>query len=157
MTGKKDSMYSCRAKRPMRICLFALIRMVSLHSFLIMRVMTTCVVFCVVPFTRGRERSRDPYSILAEATDLFQRVIGSHPARPECRFPTMVPSGYRRAGEFRSIVGDGRRNPSGSARDSRRLTPSDITNEVLRRSHDIENICKYIHRPSNPAAVASWI
>lgn len=58
---------------------YADIAPVRLHSngvtafISIMRGCDNMCTFCVVPFTRGRERSRDPQSIIAEAKALFSQ------------------------------------------------------------------------------------
>jgi tRNA-2-methylthio-N6-dimethylallyladenosine synthase len=114
----------------------------------IMRGCDNMCSFCVVPFTRGRERSRDPYTILAEASDLYQRgfrevtLLGqnvdsykwSHPENGER---------YDFAGLLALVAGlapDLRIRFSTSH-------PKDITDEVLRTIAAHPNICKYIHLP----------
>lgn len=114
----------------------------------IMRGCDNMCSFCVVPFTRGRERSRDPYSILAEATDLFQKgyreatLLGqnvdsyswSHPDTGEqVNFAQLLAM-------VAEIHPDLRVRFSTSH-------PKDITDEVLETIARYENICKYIHLP----------
>lgn len=114
----------------------------------IMRGCDNMCSFCVVPFTRGRERSRDPYSIVAEAEDLFQRgyrevtLLGQnvdsyrwdHEGMDEIvTFATLLEM-------VAQIHPDLRIRFSTSH-------PKDITDEVLLAMARYENICNYIHLP----------
>lgn len=114
----------------------------------IMRGCNNMCSFCVVPFTRGRERSRDPYSILAEATDLFERGyrevtllgqnVDSYYFVDEAKDETVT---FALLLEKVASI-----SPLLRVRFST-SHPKDITDEVLYAMARHENICNYIHLP----------
>jgi tRNA-2-methylthio-N6-dimethylallyladenosine synthase len=114
----------------------------------IMRGCNNMCTFCVVPFTRGRERSRDAHSIIAEAQNLFDRgykevtLLGQN-----------VDSYYWIDEAKDEIVTFGKLlekvalvDPSLRVRFST-SHPKDITDEVLFIMAKYDNICNYIHLP----------
>ncbi|RMG78747.1 MAG: tRNA (N6-isopentenyl adenosine(37)-C2)-methylthiotransferase MiaB [Bacteroidetes bacterium] len=114
----------------------------------IMRGCNNMCSFCVVPFTRGRERSRDPFSIVAEATDLYEKgyrevtLLGQNVDSYRWENPeTGEVCTFARLLEMVAKV-----NPALRVRFST-SHPKDITDEVLFTMRDHENICKYIHLP----------
>ena len=124
----------------------------------IMRGCDNMCSFCVVPFTRGRERSRDPYSIVAEAKELFAKgyrevtLLGqnvdsykwspeeNNKARLEKKEGTEVVNFAHLLQMVAEVDADLRIRFSTSH-------PKDITDEVLHTMARYENICKYIHLP----------
>ncbi|MBK8055484.1 MAG: tRNA (N6-isopentenyl adenosine(37)-C2)-methylthiotransferase MiaB [Saprospiraceae bacterium] len=114
----------------------------------IMRGCDNMCSFCVVPFTRGRERSRDAYSIVAEATDLYQRgfrdvtLLGQNVDSYKWTNPDAEEHvNFAQLLERVALV-----HPDLRVRFST-SHPKDITNEVLHTMSRHENICKYIHLP----------
>lgn len=128
----------------------------------IMRGCDNMCSFCVVPFTRGRERSRDPHSIIQEAKDLFNQgyrevtLLGqnvdsykwSEDQNSKARLEKKEKSGERlEIVNFANLLEMvARVNPDLRVRFST-SHPKDITNEVLYTMKKYENICKYIHLP----------
>lgn len=114
----------------------------------IMRGCNNMCTFCVVPFTRGRERSRDPHSILAEAQDLFARgykevtLLGQNVDSYYFTTP-----GQEEEVTFANLLGlVARVSPQLRVRFST-SHPKDITDDVLHTMAQYENICKCIHLP----------
>ena len=114
----------------------------------IMRGCNNMCAFCVVPFTRGRERSRDAFSIIAECRDLVQQ--GYHEVT---LLGQNVDSYYWHnpdSGEdltFAALLEMvAKIDPLLRVRFST-SHPKDITDEVLQTMARHENICKYIHLP----------
>ncbi len=121
----------------------------------IMRGCDNMCSFCVVPFTRGRERSRAPETIIKEAQELFNQgykevtLLGQNvdsyrwninkkneiidKTKPVVNFANLL--------EMVAKV-----NPDLRVRFST-SHPKDMTDEVLETMAKYENICKYIHLP----------
>ncbi len=114
--------------------------------------------FCVVPFTRGRERSRDPETIVQEAKDLFEQgyrevtLLGQNvdsylwtggglkkenPTKEELENATT----FAQLLEKVALV-----HPDLRVRFST-SHPKDMTDDVLYAIAKHENICNYVHLP----------
>ena len=139
----------------------------------IMRGCDNMCSFCIVPYTRGRERSRDPYSIVQEATDLFNQgyrevtllgqnvdsykyspqtleggaFLNSNITPPSGRSDGSVggPSGVFSFANLLEMVA--LVSPEMRVRFST-SHPKDITDEVMYTMQRYDNICNYIHLPA---------
>ncbi|MFZ1749961.1 MAG: tRNA (N6-isopentenyl adenosine(37)-C2)-methylthiotransferase MiaB [Saprospiraceae bacterium] len=114
----------------------------------IMRGCDNMCSFCVVPFTRGRERSRDTYSIVAEAQDLFDRgfrevtLLGQNvDSYKWANADDDEKVNFAQLIERVALI-----HPDLRVRFST-SHPKDITDDVLHTMAKYENICKYIHLP----------
>ena len=116
----------------------------------IMRGCNNMCSFCVVPFTRGRERSRDVASIEAECRDLFENgykevtLLGQNvdsyywvPSNDQSATPVTFAALLERI----ALISPELRIRFSTSH------PKDITDDVLHTMARYENICKYIHLP----------
>jgi tRNA-2-methylthio-N6-dimethylallyladenosine synthase len=115
----------------------------------IMRGCDNMCSFCVVPFTRGRERSREFASIIDEVNDLYDRgykevtflgqnvnsyVDGSK------RFADLMVASAELAPEMRFRFS----SPH----------PKDFPDELLQAIRDYDNLCNYIHIPAQSGSTS---
>ena len=103
--------------------------------------------YCIVPYTRGRERSRDVESILAEVRDLAARGYkevtllgqnvnsyrGRHNGTEEVDFATLLRLVARAVPEMRIRFSTSH--------------PKDMGDETLRVIAEEPNVCRHIHLP----------
>ena len=107
--------------------------------------------YCIVPFTRGRERSRDPESILREVRDLEARgykevtLLGQN-----VNSYGLSPAGKREPGstsfaELLHMVAQAVPNMRVRFTTS---NPEDMTEDILQAIADEPNLCRHIHFPA---------
>ena len=121
----------------------------------IMRGCDNMCSFCVVPFTRGRERSRNPLSIVAEAKELYKNgykevtLLGQNVDSYRwnvnkkgdiinVEYPT---TDFAELLEMVALVASDLRIRFSTSH------PKDMTDKVLHTMQKYENICNYIHLP----------
>lgn len=116
--------------------------------------------FCVVPFTRGRERSRDPQSILKEAQDLWEKgykeitLLGQN-VDSYLWYGGGLKKDFKNASEIaRATAIDFAKLLELVAQEVPKMrirfatsNPQDMSIDVLHSMAKYENICNYIHLP----------
>lgn len=116
--------------------------------------------FCVVPFTRGRERSRDPKSILKECTELFNNgyreitLLGQnvdsylwYGGGAKKDFKKASSQAQKNSLKFADLLDQvAQINPLLRIRFST-SNPQDMCMDVIDTITKHDNICKYIHLP----------
>lgn len=121
----------------------------------IMRGCDNMCSFCVVPFTRGRERSRDPHTIVNECKDLFAAgyrevtLLGQNvdsyrwnlSSKGEIKDPKQATTNFAQLMEMVASVSPDLRVRFSTSH------PKDMTDDVLEVMAKYENICEYIHLP----------
>ena len=108
----------------------------------IMRGCNKFCTFCIVPFTRGRERSRSLDSILNEAIDAVDNGY------KEITLLGQNVNSYK----FENIGFHDLLESIAQIKDLKRIRytsphPQDMTEEVISVMNDYENICNYVHLP----------
>jgi len=112
----------------------------------IMRGCDNMCSFCVVPFTRGRERSRSPHSIVQEARDLYEAGY------KEVTLLGQNVDSYKYAADdkqvsFADLLAEvAEVDPQLRVRFST-SHPKDLNNDVLHTMAAYPNICNHIHLP----------
>ena len=115
----------------------------------IMRGCNNVCSYCIVPYTRGAERSRDPYTILKEAEVLFENgykevtLLGQNVDSYNWKDKENPENNVNFAQLLRMIA---QVSPELRVRFST-SHPKDISDEVIYTMAEFENICKHIHLP----------
>ncbi|MFT6845350.1 MAG: tRNA-2-methylthio-N6-dimethylallyladenosine synthase [Flavobacteriales bacterium] len=121
----------------------------------IMRGCDNMCSFCVVPFTRGRERSRDPYSVVQEATDLYEQgyrevtLLGQNVDSYRWNINKkgeVIEADKEHVTFARLMEMVATANPDLRIRFST-SHPKDMTDDVLHIMAKYHNICNYVHLP----------
>ena len=121
----------------------------------IMRGCDNMCSFCVVPFTRGRERSRSPLTIVAEAKDLYQKgykeviLLGQNVdsyrwninKKEEVIDQNIPTTNFSELLEKVALVANDLRVRFSTSH------PKDMTDDVVHVMKKYRNICNYIHLP----------
>ena len=116
----------------------------------IMRGCNKMCTYCVVPYTRGGERSRDPHTILREVQELADNgykevtLLGQNVDSYRWIDPQNADIEVSFAALLEMVA---TQNPTMRLRFST-SHPKDMTDEVLQVMAAHDNICKYIHLPA---------